>query len=160
MRYSFPHIFRVIFKWFYLSGVALCLMDCYPYNIGLLSLQYLYVSRLSGLPFNCMITKTPTLVKWILMMIIQVLVLKSLSGMNDCEHRIEYPQETASFCVRQNAYYLRRSSVPRVYDVPRLSIADVISGFRRHVGLTDTLGLDVMLVSIRCHTRCFKLSVE
>ena len=50
------------------------------YNIGLLSLQYLHVSRLSGLPCNCMMT------------IIQVLVLKSLSVMNDCEHRLEYSQ--------------------------------------------------------------------
>ena len=29
----------------------------------------------------------------------------------------------------------------------------VISGFRCHLGLTDTLGLDLMLVSIQCYTR-------
>ena len=42
------------------------------------------------------------------------------------------------------------------YDVPCVLIADArsfqdfrISGFRRHFGLTDTLGLDLKLVSIR-----------
>ena len=34
-----------------------------------------------------------------------------------------------------------------------LYLAACISGFRRHLGLTDTLGLDLMLVSIRCQTR-------
>ena len=34
----------------------------------------------------------------------------------------------------------------------------VISGFGHHLGLTDTLGLDLMLVSIRCQTRWIKLS--
>ena len=58
-------------------------------------------------------------------------------------------------CVRQNAYYLRRFSVPRVLRCPAGIDRGcwVISGFRHRLGLTDTLGLDLMLVSIRCLTR-------
>ena len=50
-----------------------------------------------------------------------------------------------SLCVRQNASYLCRFSFPRVL------IAD--AGFRRHLGLCNTLSLDVMQVSIRSQTR-------
>ena len=50
------------------------------------------------------------------------------------------------YCVQQNAFYLRRFLVLRVLLCP--SGIDrgcqVISGFRRHLGLTDTRGLDPM----------------
>ena len=61
----------------------------------------------------------------------------------------------SGFYVRQNAYYLRRFSVPRILRCPSGidRACQVISGFGRHLGLTDTLGLDLMLLSIRCLTR-------
>ena len=58
-------------------------------------------------------------------------------------------------CVRQNAYYLRPFLSPRVLRCPAGIDRGcwVISGFDRHLGLCDTPGLDVILVSIRCQTR-------
>ena len=48
-----------------------------------------------------------------------------------------------------------RFSVPQVLRCPAGIDCgcQVISGFGRHLELTDTLGLDLMLVSIRCQTR-------
>ena len=48
-------------------------------------------------------------------------------------------------------YFVFQSS--GFYNIPRVLIAEVISRFRRHLEVTDTLGLDLMLVSIRCQTR-------
>ena len=47
-------------------------------------------------------------------------------------------------CICQNAYYLHRSSVPQVLRCPAGIDRGwwVISGFRRNLGLTDTLGLN------------------
>ena len=55
-------------------------------------------------------------------------------------------------CVRQNAYYLNRVQSRRFYDVPLVLIANDRSfqAFGRHLKLIETLGLDLMLVSIRC----------
>ena len=65
------------------------------------------------------------------------------------------PAPEANFCVPQNAHYLRCFSVPRVLLRPAGidRRCQVISCFRRQLGLTDTLGLKLMLVSIRCQTR-------
>ena len=54
--------------------------------------------------------------------------------------------------VRQKAYYLRRVQSHRFYDVLLVLIANDRSFqvFGRHLKLIDTLGLDLMLVSIRC----------
>ena len=51
--------------------------------------------------------------------------------------------EIPHICIRQNVYYLRRFSVPRVLQRPAGidGGCQVISGFRRHPGLTVTLGL-------------------
>ena len=51
--------------------------------------------------------------------------------------------------VGQNPHYLRRFSVPRLLRCPAGTDCgfQVISCFRRHLGLTDTVGLDLMLAS-------------
>ena len=53
-------------------------------------------------------------------------------------------------CIWQNAYYLRCFSVPWVLRRPTDidHRRQVISGFCSHLRLTDTVGLDLMLVSI------------
>ena len=57
--------------------------------------------------------------------------------------------EVAYYMMKFCEHYLRRFSVPRVLLCPTGidSGCQVISGFGRHLGRTDTLGLDLMLVS-------------
>ena len=47
---------------------------------------------------------------------------------------------------RENAYYLRRLSIPRVSRCPAGIDRgyEIISGFGRHLGLCDTTSLDLM----------------
>ena len=73
---------------------------------------------------------------------------------------ITFFQELLILCVRQNVYYLRHFSVPRVLRCPTGIDrgCQVTSDFRRRLGLTDTLGLDLMLLSIRCQTSWIKAS--
>ena len=61
-------------------------------------------------------------------------------------------------CLTEGVVYLLApvyvsQSVSPYFGVVSILAKTVISGFRRHFGLTDTLGLDLIPVSIRCQTK-------